>query len=388
MKKILFIIIICSGFSAIGQTVQNQTSKTYSTSCQLDSSAVFSIKYDNVSNSYVFYKILRYFYTYDANRNIINTLLLGIWGNDTTWANLNNFVNTYDTNNNLTDSLFQNWDHSTNQWKDNSWQHLIYDSNNNLISTTEQDIYISNWRNYSRTLNAFDINNKQISSKFQFWDNINNFWWSNDSTHYYYDVNNKLVSHSFYRSGYGTLPIWDYSGKDTIHYNLNNNPYYSLRQAWNNSNNTWRNYQQTAWNYYPNNIIKSILIDNWNVTNNQWEAYNYQYYTYDADNNIYHDSLGGPNGYYYTCAVAGINESGKEYISIIIYPTPTNSTLSIKSSLEYSSIKIVNSIGQTVLIFENKLEPISVSELQNGIYFIQILDKKGVVLKTEKFIKN
>lgn len=47
----------------------------------------------------------------------------------------------------------------------------------------------------------------------------------------------------------------------------------------------------------------------------------------------------------------------------------------------------MNTIGQTVLIFENKLEPISVLELTDGIYFIQLLDKKGVLLKTEKFIK-
>ena len=73
--------------------------------------------------------------------------------------------------------------------------------------------------------------------------------------------------------------------------------------------------------------------------------------------------------------------------NFFITPNPTSATLSITSSVDYDGIKIINSIGQTVLIQENKHEPISVSDLSNGIYFIQLLDKKGNLLKTEKFIK-
>jgi len=73
--------------------------------------------------------------------------------------------------------------------------------------------------------------------------------------------------------------------------------------------------------------------------------------------------------------------------NFFITPNPTNSILSISSSVDYNSINIINSIGQTVTKSEDKPTTISVSDLANGIYFIQLVDKKGTVLKTEKFIR-
>lgn len=84
--------------------------------------------------------------------------------------------------------------------------------------------------------------------------------------------------------------------------------------------------------------------------------------------------------------VTNIKSNSKEY-NIILSPNPTNTSLSIKSNVGYENIKIINSIGQTVLITDDKPNTISVSDLSNGIYFIQLLDKKGNLLKTEKFIK-
>lgn len=84
--------------------------------------------------------------------------------------------------------------------------------------------------------------------------------------------------------------------------------------------------------------------------------------------------------------ITGIVSNSHKF-NLIISPNPTNSTLSITSSFDYDTVKIINSIGQTVLIQENKQEPISVSNLSNGIYFIQLLDKKETLLRTEKFIK-
>lgn len=85
--------------------------------------------------------------------------------------------------------------------------------------------------------------------------------------------------------------------------------------------------------------------------------------------------------------LTSIDEKNVLKQAISIFPNPTNATLSINSSLDYSSVKIVNSIGRTTLFQENKQEVISISDLSNGIYFIQLLDKKGNILKTEKFIK-
>lgn len=82
-----------------------------------------------------------------------------------------------------------------------------------------------------------------------------------------------------------------------------------------------------------------------------------------------------------------IDEKTAQNNLITISPNPTNSMLSINSTVEFRSIKIVNPIGQTIAVIENKSNTISVSDLSSGIYFIQLLDKKGNLLKTEKFIK-
>lgn len=388
MKKSFFAILICVFCQLRAQTNQIRTLKTYSNSCQLDSIAVFDLRFDNNLNDYVFYKTFRLFYTYDSYGNAINVLLLSTQNNDTTWVRLSNFINTYDSNNNLTDSLFQSWDSSTSQWENIHKHHLIYDSNNNLTSIINQNIYLGNWIDYSRIINTYDLSNKQQSSVFQLWDNINNFWLDKDSTFFYYGSNNKIASHNFYDGAYSVTPVWTQIGKDTIRYNSSDNQYYSIRRNWNNSFGTWDNYQQTNWAYYSNNIIKSIIREDWNTNANQWQVSRAEYFTFDANNNILMEPgpNGGPNGFYYTCVVSGINEKYK-IPEFSIFPNPANSTLSITSSIDYSSIKIINSIGQTVFIIENKSEPISVSDLSNDIYFIQIIDKKGLVLKTEKFIK-
>lgn len=45
-------------------------------------------------------------------------------------------------------------------------------------------------------------------------------------------------------------------------------------------------------------------------------------------------------------------------------------------------------MGQPVKTMEGNSGPIPVSDLPNGVYFIQLLDRNNNILKTEKFIKN
>ena len=82
----------------------------------------------------------------------------------------------------------------------------------------------------------------------------------------------------------------------------------------------------------------------------------------------------------------GIKNNTQRF-NLSLFPNPSNSIFSITSNVDYNSINIINSIGQTVISFEDKPTTISVSDLSNGIYFIQLLDKKATVLKTEKFIR-
>lgn len=396
MKKFLFIVLTSFGFVLNAQNAINaqndyKIENLNSNSCIVDSSGFYLLRFNSVNMNYEFYKTLRYFYSYNSNGQLSNTLILGTWGNDTTWVNLNYYTNSYDANNNLIDSIFQYW--NSTSWVNNTKHAFSYDSNNNCLSVTEKRFGTSggNWENYLETLNTYDSVNKQTSSKSRQWDYINNFWWDTDSVKYNYDPNNRLISHAYYKSPYGVTPSWSYYGKDTILYNSNNTPYYSFKKYWDSSNNQWRDLQKTSWAYNASNKLIYRSIEDWNSGMNLWQNNITDFYSYDSNNMTIHDSSyvgGGALRYYNNCFVAGMKEIDSHLKNISIYPNPTNSVLSIRSTLEYDNIKIINSIGQTVSTVENKLQKISVSDLSNGIYFIQLLNKKGIVLKTEKFIKD
>ncbi len=72
--------------------------------------------------------------------------------------------------------------------------------------------------------------------------------------------------------------------------------------------------------------------------------------------------------------------------NIEVYPNPTSTQLYIKSSIKYSTIKVINSVGQIVLNKEAAAS-IDVSSFSNGLYFIKLYDEKGQLLKIGKFVK-
>ena len=72
--------------------------------------------------------------------------------------------------------------------------------------------------------------------------------------------------------------------------------------------------------------------------------------------------------------------------SIKIYPNPASAELTISSPIKFTDVKIVNSIGQ--IIQESKYNnTVSVVELSSGIYFVQLFNENGKLLKVAKFIK-
>lgn len=85
-----------------------------------------------------------------------------------------------------------------------------------------------------------------------------------------------------------------------------------------------------------------------------------------------------------SCGSSGIEEVDNN--SFTVYPNPTNSTLTINTKAIYSSVQIVNMLGQVVFTKE-KSTSLNVSSLPSGIYFIQLVDNKGSVIGNKKFVK-
>lgn len=95
------------------------------------------------------------------------------------------------------------------------------------------------------------------------------------------------------------------------------------------------------------------------------------------------------NFWYQTCgfnSVDDVSEQNKNSISI--HPNPANENITIKSKnqLSYSSISIYDLSGKMVLELFTEIEQIDVSNLDNGIYFLELKNENDVQLSREKFI--
>jgi PKD repeat protein len=84
-----------------------------------------------------------------------------------------------------------------------------------------------------------------------------------------------------------------------------------------------------------------------------------------------------------TCV--GINEINTE--SILIYPNPVSETLTIETpNLEIDQVKLINILGETLVSSKivNSITKMNVSKFSMGVYFVQLIDNNGQVIRTEK----
>lgn len=72
--------------------------------------------------------------------------------------------------------------------------------------------------------------------------------------------------------------------------------------------------------------------------------------------------------------------------SFSVFPNPGSDLFSIDSKIKYNAVRILNSIGETVL-FVSKRDEIEIKDLSAGLYFVQLLGKENNVLYTNRFIK-
>ncbi|MCF6307091.1 MAG: T9SS type A sorting domain-containing protein [Flavobacteriaceae bacterium] len=86
---------------------------------------------------------------------------------------------------------------------------------------------------------------------------------------------------------------------------------------------------------------------------------------------------------WYENGVLGINDNTKQ--TAILYPNPTNNTVSILSNLELENIKVFNVLGKKIFS-QNHFNEIDFSKLETGIYFVKLIDKDGNI-NTYKIIK-
>ena len=81
--------------------------------------------------------------------------------------------------------------------------------------------------------------------------------------------------------------------------------------------------------------------------------------------------------------IEGVNALAKQ---VTIYPNPVEDVLHIRAPFQVN-VTIISLEGK-VLKQAGNVHQVSIKELASGMYFLQISDKEGRILKTEKFIKS
>ena len=317
------------------------------------------------------------------------------------WTMTGRMTFAYNTNNNITSQLQQSGNLNTS-WINQQQTTYSYDSQHNLITELEQTWNSSSntWKNdfqITFMYNSIHQNTTQIN---QSWNPGTNHWENNEKIDFNYDISGNIFSISIFTLNPNTS-TWGNEYKITATYNGNNRLSSYTSQSWNAMTNTWDNSEKVTYTYDNNNNIISEATQSFNLVSNTWENEVTVNSTYDSRNNktseLYLDW--DPNhtpsptwvnsniSYaYYNCTTVGIKDNLLKTTTFRIYPNPAQSHINIETEEDFKSVHIITLNGQVVVTQENS-KIIPVSQLESGIYFIQLLDKKGAVVQTEKFIK-
>ncbi|WP_396177837.1 kelch repeat-containing protein [Flavobacterium sp.] len=127
-----------------------------------------------------------------------------------------------------------------------------------------------------------------------------------------------------------------------------------------------------------------------NNTNGNYTIYNTTIANYGADKfyDINFEFTTSVNGEIYAVLLAGQNLTNVPFVKAnpTIYPNPASSILNIQTEQSILDLKIVDIAGRATAVRTTANNSVDVSDLSNGIYFIEIRTNEG--LFKEKFIKN
>ena len=84
--------------------------------------------------------------------------------------------------------------------------------------------------------------------------------------------------------------------------------------------------------------------------------------------------------------ITGKNET-ENVSTMFIYPNPTTGKINLNTT-EVVDIRIYNNTGQVVKSIQNSSGQIDVSDLNNGIYFLQMKNQNSTKTSIYKFVKN
>ncbi len=124
----------------------------------------------------------------------------------------------------------------------------------------------------------------------------------------------------------------------------------------------------------------------WDPELNDWVVGGKSEYIYDVAGNQtqsmrYNWVLYSKSFSYYSSPTVGINQLANENADIILFPNPTNGMINISGFTNSTDINLFDIKGQFVKSYQQINNTIDISELQSGIYILNLISNDKTVVK-------
>jgi hypothetical protein len=319
----------------------------------------------------------RYDFMYDANQNLTQRILIA-------WDAIDNqyrYDYFYDLNNNDTAYIFYIWNINSSEWEETRKEVNIMGVHGNIDTTYNYTFDTNNLWIYSYKYIYEYGNHDKLAGFFAFtWNKEDQIWVGNIKYDYTYDSDGNQNSEIFYS---WNLTDWIPNSKTEKEYDSTQNNTITIQYMYNGG---WIPSVKSESVYNPAFLSNEILIPQ--SIQNEYSYYNNQIssmktFIYQVGN----WELANEKHYYYSNTSVSIAD--QQLTGINLYPNPAKNTINVdKGENKDVCVFIYNMMGQLLLQKTlNRIDSqIDISNLQKGMYIINIKNEKGNYLK--KFVKN
>lgn len=267
-------------------------------------------------------------------------------------------------------AIIQQWDNFTEEWNDYIKFMYEYDENGHEVQNI--DLYwnsnIESWVTHGQHLSTYDDYGNKTLYLYQTWNSDTEEWDSLSHDLYIYDDNNNLTQHT-HQSWDSNIEEWVNYEQALFTFDNNGNQIEYISQYWIDQVQEWGIYWHFLYEYDINGNQTQQLWQGWNSDTEEWVNINKEVYYWSE---------------FETNGITGIN---KNRISIFPNPAADKITVSSGLSLLNPQIKIYPVSGVLIQISRlNSQNEIDISNLVNGIYFLNIDTDNGEIVR--KFIKD
>lgn len=345
-------------------------------------------------------------YQYDSNNNLLSESHYSY--NGTNWLPLYKAIYTYNANNKAVTRIEQFVNSLTNQFENDYKSVYTYNGSGKLITSIEQIWNGSSWVNEYKTEITYNGNLFLTVTETE-WDGsqwvtdsrstptytgtnltqiLDEYWdgtqWINDSRNILtYNASNKITDS---QSDYWTGTAWE-EDEHTSYILATNGNRTSTLYSYEGQIYSKREYNYDAASQMSNfghpfkdKVGVDYVTEDFPYVNKILSS---MYYDYDLSTSSY--NLTSKVTYNYQEQLV-LNKTDFQINEITIYPNPANSIVNIQMNQEIVTLSVVDVSGRVTIIRPLSGTSFDVSNLANGVYFIEIKTAEGVF--REKFIKN